>query len=396
MKLLIVDDIDANLKLLRVTLAAEGHAILEASDGIEALQILAREDVDAVLSDILMPRMDGYRLCHEIRTSERLRDLPIVIYTSTYLSSSDEKLALSLGADKYLKKPAPLQTILTALHEAIAMPHAMPRPEAWQEVEVLKEYSDRLVAKLEKKNIELAEANERLSILDRAKNEFLKVISHEFRTPLNGLFILGDLAIAEMLPTRENLELQDVFVRSRNRILSILEDALLLTRIDVQAEEFVGASVSLGYVLNHAIQGTTEFAKSRDVTFAMLAANLGLVVGDRDLLIRSFRSLLETAVKFSKKGESVDLTQEVVGDSVRVIINTHSWTITPAAMPNFFDVFSIGETLTPGGDLGLGPAVASRILLLFGASVSVANLDPFGIRLTISLKSAAPGTPRQL
>jgi CheY-like chemotaxis protein len=86
-KLLIVDDIDANLKVLRVTFEAEGHNILEASDGIEALQVLARESVDAVLSDILMPRMDGYRLCHEIRTSERLRDLPIVIYTSTYTSS---------------------------------------------------------------------------------------------------------------------------------------------------------------------------------------------------------------------------------------------------------------------------------------------------------------------
>jgi K+-sensing histidine kinase KdpD len=148
----------------------------------------------------------------------------------------------------------------------------------------------------------------------------------------------------------------------------------------------------LGYVLNHAIQGTGGFAKSRDVTFTMLAANLGPVVGDQDLLIRAFRSLLETAVKFSKKGETVDLTQEVVGESVKVIIESHSWAITPAAMPNFFDVFSIGETLTPGGDLGLGPAVASRILLLFGAAVSVANLDPFGIRLTISLKGATPST----
>jgi CheY-like chemotaxis protein len=109
MRLVIVDDIAANRKLLRVTLEAEGHTTLEAADGVEALEILAREKVDAVLSDILMPRMDGYRLCHEIRTNDLLRDLPIVIYTSTYISGSDEKLALSIGADKYLKKPAPLE-----------------------------------------------------------------------------------------------------------------------------------------------------------------------------------------------------------------------------------------------------------------------------------------------
>jgi len=122
------------------------------------------------------------------------------------------------------------------------------------------------------------------------------------------------------------------------------------------------------------------------VTFAMLAADMGPVVGDQDLLIRSLSSLLETAVKFSKKGESVNLTQAAVGDSVKIIIDSHSWTITPTAMPKFFDVFSIGETLTPGGDLGLGPALAYRILSLFGASVSVANRDPTGIRLSVSLQ----------
>jgi PAS domain S-box-containing protein len=157
MKLVIVDDIPANRKLLRVTLEAEGHTALEAADGVEALQLLAREKVDAVVSDILMPRMDGYRLCHQIRTDDRLHDLPIVIYTATYLSPGDEKLALELGADKYLTKPSSIGTILAALHEAIAMQHTAPQPDALKQVEVLKEYSDRLVAKLEETNIELEE-----------------------------------------------------------------------------------------------------------------------------------------------------------------------------------------------------------------------------------------------
>src|SRR5579871_3684079 len=153
MNILIADDIALNRKLLRAMHEAEGHTTLEAADGIEALQILAHDKMDAVVSDILMPRMDGYRLCHEIRTNERLRDLPIVIYTYTYTSVSDEKLALDLGADKYLKKPSPVGTIIAALYEAISMQHTVSQPNALQEVEVLKEYSDRLVAKLEEKNI---------------------------------------------------------------------------------------------------------------------------------------------------------------------------------------------------------------------------------------------------
>ena len=122
---------------------------------MDALALLERQRVDVVISDILMPRMDGYRLCHEIRKHARLHDLPIILYTSTYTSPSDEKLVLDVGADKYLKKPASVETLVAALHEVIAKPHAGPRPEALQEIEVLKEYSERLVSKLAEKNSEL-------------------------------------------------------------------------------------------------------------------------------------------------------------------------------------------------------------------------------------------------
>jgi len=158
MNLLIVDDHPTNLKLLRAQLEAEGHAVFEAHDGVDALALLERQRVDAVISDILMPRMDGYRFCYEIRKHTRLHDLPIILYTSTYTSPSDQKLALDVGADKYLTKPASVKTILAALHEVIAMPRAAPQPKALQEVEVLKEYSEQLVSKLKEKNTELMAA----------------------------------------------------------------------------------------------------------------------------------------------------------------------------------------------------------------------------------------------
>src|ERR1035437_2394364 len=155
MNLLIVDDDPTSLKLLRTQLESEGHAVLEAHDGVDALALLERQRVDAVISDVLMPRLDGYRLCHEIRKHTQLYDLPIIIYTSTYTAPGDEKLALDVGADKYLKKPLSVETIIAALHEVIAVPHAARHPKALQEVEVLKEYSELLVNKLEEKNTEL-------------------------------------------------------------------------------------------------------------------------------------------------------------------------------------------------------------------------------------------------
>src|ERR1043166_3365793 len=103
MIILVVDDSDTNRRLLRAILSAEGFGMLEASDGLEALKVLEREKIDVIVSDILMPNMDGYRFCAEVRRDERFRDLPFVVYTSTFASSSDEKLALEVGADRFIR-----------------------------------------------------------------------------------------------------------------------------------------------------------------------------------------------------------------------------------------------------------------------------------------------------
>jgi signal transduction histidine kinase len=164
MNILIVDDIATNRKLLRVTLEAEGHTALEAADGVEALQVLDRETVDAVISDILMPNMDGFRLCHALRKSERLHAMPFIIYTATYTSPDDMKLAETVGADKYLTKPAPAADMLNALREVMEKKTARPLPAApaVEEAYVLQQYSQALVNKLEEKNAELAQANQAL------------------------------------------------------------------------------------------------------------------------------------------------------------------------------------------------------------------------------------------
>jgi Response regulator containing CheY-like receiver, AAA-type ATPase, and DNA-binding domains len=94
MNLLIVDDIATNRKLLRVTLEPEGHNTLEAADGVEALQILGREKAEAVISGVLMPAMDGYRLGYEIRRHQDWKTISFMFYTATCTSPSDERQGL--------------------------------------------------------------------------------------------------------------------------------------------------------------------------------------------------------------------------------------------------------------------------------------------------------------
>jgi PAS domain S-box-containing protein len=163
LNVLIVDDQAINLRLLRAELEAEGHTVFEAWNGEEGLAVLDREPIDVIISDILMPVMDGYRFCHEVRRSRQHHDLPFIVYTSTYLSPSDEKLSLDLGADRYLRKPASIEELVRTIRETLTEPRHQPTT-ALESDDILKEYNAGLVAKLEKKNVELSTAVSQLTL----------------------------------------------------------------------------------------------------------------------------------------------------------------------------------------------------------------------------------------
>ncbi len=100
---LAVDDQSVNLRLLDAVLTPRGHRVISASSGAEALALLETEDVDLVLSDVVMPEMDGYEVCRRIRSNESTAFLPVVMITA---SGSEQRLnALMAGADDFITKP---------------------------------------------------------------------------------------------------------------------------------------------------------------------------------------------------------------------------------------------------------------------------------------------------
>src|ERR1700729_3886166 len=119
MNVLITDNNDTSCKLLRALLEAESHAVIVAADGQEALGLLEDHPVDAIISDLLTPNLDGYRLCRAIRQDKRWCDIPFICYTAVNGTLNHEKLAFELGADAYLRKPSSGATILGALRASI-------------------------------------------------------------------------------------------------------------------------------------------------------------------------------------------------------------------------------------------------------------------------------------
>ncbi len=156
-KILIVDDNCANRKLLCATLSSEGYNTVEARDGVEALNRLETEPIDAVISNVFMPNMDGYTLCAEVRRSKHCGAIPFIMYTSTYTENSDEKLAMGFGADRFLRKPAPTALVTQTIDGLLSeRKHIQPRPaHPGEELDVMKQYSQTLVRKLQKRNEEL-------------------------------------------------------------------------------------------------------------------------------------------------------------------------------------------------------------------------------------------------
>ena len=382
----IVDDNSANLKLLEDMLVLKGHEVRSFPLGRLALASAAKNPPDLILLDIDMPEMNGYEVCERLKSTVALASIP-VIFLSALSESEDKVKAFRYGAADYISKPFQFDEVHARVETHLALHHL--QRALIRQNEVLEEA-------VAMRTHELAEANEKLTILDDSKNAFLTLISHEFRTPLNGLLGVGDLILERLTSTEEDNQLQELFERCRRRVLSLLDDALLLTEIDVKKEQFrLSDSVSLNRALSRAFDAITEFAVSSGVALIStsakpvetLAPQAEFIRGDEDLLVRAFHALLETAVKFSERGNAVLISDDISPDSRRIVIDSHGRTIPGPALAKFFDLFSIGEALIPGGDMGLGVPVAYRILSLFGGSVSIANRDQGGIRLTVSLKN---------
>jgi two-component system sensor histidine kinase/response regulator len=374
--IMIVDDDPDSLNLLDSILRQQQYEVLSFPRGRLALAAADRNPPDLILLDVNMPEMNGFEVCEQLKSSTRLSDIPVIFLTARN-AIEDKVNGFQAGGVDYISKPYHLEEVQARVETHLKL-HELRRALKLQVLEL----EETVVAR----SREIAEANRRLTLLDSAKDQFLSLISHEFCTPLNGLLGVGDIILDGMDSTTENNELREMFEESRRRIISILNDALLLTQIDVSRYGVQPGPVSLSAILKSAIERVAEFAKSRGVRVTPPPAGRDLVLGDQDLLVRALHSLFETAIKFSQEGETVRLAREAGADSLTVIIESRGKRIPDPAMEQFFDPFAISEASTPGKHLGLGPCLAYRILALFGASVSVANIDPSGIRLTISLK----------
>lgn len=183
MKVFIVEDeADARVFLER-RLHKEGFTVLSASNGVEALETLQKTIPDIVISDIMMPEMDGFELCRRMKADDDLKAIPFLFYTATFLDSRDEQLAMALGGEKFIAKPIDFEQLLGIIHEVLEKhkketgTNGQP---AKSEEELAEMYSESIGRKLDKKIKELGKEHEALVRSEKKYRRLVEGLKDEY------------------------------------------------------------------------------------------------------------------------------------------------------------------------------------------------------------------------
>jgi len=219
-KILIVDDVPKNIQVLGNILMAENYQLSYSQNGKEALAAVKHNDFDLILLDIMMPVVDGYEVCRQLKSDSKTKDIPIIFLTAKVEKESIVK-GLRLGAVDYVTKPFNSEELIARVRTHLSLKDKSEQLQSMNQI---------LEQKVAERTAQLKKANEKLSTLEKAKSEFLTIISHELRTPLNGISGFTDILL-DSLTSTEHEEFIRYLKISADRLVRFSEMALLIIPI---------------------------------------------------------------------------------------------------------------------------------------------------------------------
>jgi CheY-like chemotaxis protein len=202
--ILVVEDIPNVLELLEVTLRFQGYEVLSAHNGQEALDILEEEAPALIITDILMPKLDGFSFVQELRRNPKTQNIPVIFLSATYVTPEDRNFAMSLGASRFIEKPIDTEDFLLTIAELLAqeeitIPRPLPQPQFYSG------YRARLETKLQHKNRQISRIERLLPTLEDDQKESFKTLFYQAIRDRNEIQVELD-ALKE---TIENLHKKD-------------------------------------------------------------------------------------------------------------------------------------------------------------------------------------------
>jgi two-component system, sensor histidine kinase and response regulator len=419
-RILIVEDSATQREGLRHSLTQAGYEVVSASDGQDAWQRLAQLAPTMVVSDILMPRMDGYALCRAMKESAVFARVPVVLLTSLS-DPKDVIAALECKADGFIGKPFTEDYLLSRIRGVIANRDLPQREKRERGIEISHEgrtylvtaersqILDLLLSVYEvamRRNADLAQAQAKLRTLNseleqkvrdrtrkleeinNALETFCYSVAHDLRAPLRG--IQGYVA---MLKDEYASSLDDVARNYAERacLAAGRMDKMILDLLAYGRVSHADAPMEKVDLRAHIESALSEFsadiqAKGAEVSVRMEDMQ---ITTSRILLAQILSNLIGNALKFVQPGKKprVEIEATRSGDHVAICVRDQGIGIDPAYVEKIFNVFEKLHT-EPFPGTGIGLAIVRKAVERLGGKIAVESQPGQGARFIVELPTA--------
>ncbi len=375
-KILIVDDVSKNIQILGNILSQKQFQIAYAQSGQQALDICNAQSFDLILLDIMMPNMDGYEVCKQLKENPSTSEIPIIFLTARADMDSIIK-GFEVGGQDYITKPFNAAELLARVDNHLTIRRQKER---------LKVMNNHLEDLVKERTKELEKANHKLSILDQAKSNFLSIISHEIRTPLNGVIGLTEL-LDQTNIDEDQKEYLSYLKDVSSRLVNFSDIAILITSLKINKYYPEILPVSVNQLVNDSI---TEFKENNKQSSLQIINNIPtntlLIKADSDLMRTCFMVIIDNSSRFAGDNAKIEISGTSNNGITTITFRDNGFGFSDTALNNLFELFSSGDILHSEGT-GLGLAAAKLILDAHEGSINVNNTNTGGAEVIIKIKS---------
>jgi DNA-binding response OmpR family regulator len=356
---LIVDDSTTNLRLITSMLLEQGLDPRPISGGKLALAVAKSDPPDLILLDIDMPGMDGFQLCQAIKSTDSLKDIPIIFISGLWDSSNVVK-GLALGGVDYVTKPFQAEEISARIRTHLRIVSLQRQ---------LKQQNQDLERLVSERTRDLANANHRLGELTKLKGDFLHMIAHELRTPANGLLGFADLAFDMCPPGEQTEHYRAYYDKSKQRLLNLISDASLISDL-TESLPGLGNSVELRRVLDQLIERVPHVTVE---TTGSVSLEGVIAYDEHGILLRALETAVLLADSFSTTKGKVSFTLGTLPGFLTMRARLDALRLPSHSAAGFFEIESLARSSSAAEQLGLAPVVAQRIFYALGGDLRLSK-----------------------